>query len=57
MSRKDYVLIAQTIKDTFHENMENHDALAEFAGKLAARLKQNNSKFDTNRFINACFDL
>lgn len=52
MTRKDYALIAATIKETalFTENYP----LELLARKMAEALKKDNPRFDTQRFMEAC---
>lgn len=64
MSRKDYVLLAEAIKDEkFHlthrdltdaERAAGVSTLQNFAERLAGRLADQNYRFDTARFITAC---
>jgi hypothetical protein len=70
MTRKDYVLIADTIAQFSRDIAENDDpalteraqsilagervALQTIAHRLADRLRQDNYRFDQRRFIDAC---
>jgi hypothetical protein len=70
MTRKDYVLIADTIaqfsRDIAHEQFDTESeagilmlageraALHTLAHRLADQLRQDNYRFDRSRFIDAC---
>jgi hypothetical protein len=54
MSRKDYVLIAQTFKVELEHFPEHKQCLRMLAYQLADRLLQDNNRFDTERFLSAC---
>jgi hypothetical protein len=50
MTRKDYELIAWTIKTT----MISPEARAEAAHAFAVTLRSTNARFDVDRFLSAC---
>ena len=55
MTRKDYEAIAKTFNKVAHD-INNLDCLT-WAGSvcsIAALLKENNPRFDRNKFLNAC---
>ena len=60
MTRKDYVMIAETIKGAvnYEQNFNNNEAGAEvlkkFSVTLAMMLREDNPRFDANRFFDAC---
>jgi hypothetical protein len=60
MTRKDYVLIADTIKgsmnyeQTFTNNPTRAEAIKFLAITLASTLEADNPRFDRIRFLNAC---
>jgi hypothetical protein len=55
MTRKDYVLIAGTIRQQIAKNYLHTEALTSFAIELADGLARDNpSKFDRRRFLAAC---
>jgi len=54
MTRKDYVLIAATIKAQTEELDAHLDTLYRTACKLAVALASDNPRFDMQRFIKAC---
>ena len=62
MSRKHYVLIAATIKQEldrlprgpFHDEESARQAARSMACALAAALREDNDRFDLNRFLAAC---
>ena len=53
MTRKDYVLIAQVIKDQ-HKPHNDTDTLWRVVDALADVLEEDNPNFDKSRFILAC---
>jgi hypothetical protein len=58
MTRKDYVIIADTIKAS-RDNWEGftpeaQEALDGLARKLASKLQADNDRFDRARFLTAC---
>ena len=62
MTRKDYILIAATIRETLATDPEfgidwpkrERAAVGVVAHRLAHRLRQENPQFDFARFIEAC---
>jgi hypothetical protein len=59
MTRKDYVLIAQTIADLVASQKDrgafaHAPSLEEVAQKLAYALEGDNARFDRARFLDAC---
>ena len=60
MTRKDYVLIADTIKGSinyeqnFNNNQEKADGIKALAITLASTLEADNPRFDRDRFLVAC---
>lgn len=59
MTRKDYVLIAEVIKDWQKFATSNNERVdkghaANLADMLAEALKRDNSRFDAEQFIKAC---
>jgi len=58
MSRKDYIQLARIIKDNTIINNNLFESISKkgFIDDLCDVLKQNNSKFDRLRFIDACND-
>lgn len=57
MSKKDYVLIANAIKEIADYKTVDVSAMVaieEVAKNLADTFKSQNSRFDTNRFLTAC---
>lgn len=57
MTRKDYVLIAEAVKETTFLADGSQDykmALAEVAMELANALSRDNPRFDRGRFLRAC---
>jgi hypothetical protein len=60
MTRKDYVLIAETIKgainyeQTFNNNQEKVDGFKSLSLALASTLEADNPRFDRSRFLSAC---
>lgn len=69
MTRKDYILIAETIAQMSRDIAMDHEALTErgqailigeqlavqsIAYRLADQLRQDNPRFDRGRFIEAC---
>jgi hypothetical protein len=60
MTRKDYVLIAETIKGAidyeaeFNNSPANAEALKKLSITLALRLSNDSPRFDCNRFLVAC---
>lgn len=64
MSRKDYELIAQAFRDEARQyqlHTENLDeaaaalnVLRRMSNRLASRLLDDNSRFDTQKFVTAC---
>lgn len=55
LSRKHYVLIAEAIRETYDEEDNTHTkaTIAIMVSKLAARLNQDNSRFDRTKFVKA----
>ena len=49
MTRKDFVLIAETIR-----SLPANASPALIAGRVAQELRSSNAAFDADRFINAC---
>lgn len=66
MTRKDFVMIAETIKATHAKEIQLgatdqaltliEIALSSFAQEIANKLGEQNPRFDTNRFLDACGD-
>jgi hypothetical protein len=54
VTRKDYELIAKAIKDTRENYYAENPAIAHVIGVLASRLKEDNSRFDVYKFVEAC---
>ena len=60
MTRKDYVMIAETIKgainyeQNFNNNETGAEVLKKFSVTLAMMLREDNPRFDANRFFDAC---
>jgi hypothetical protein len=57
MTRKDYVLIAETIKNQFSyydESTPEVKALKELSLRMAYDLGMDNPRFDRARFLDAC---
>ena len=57
MTRKDYVLIAQTIADLmsdFNNGGDDSCSLSIVAEELADTLEKDNPRFDRARFLDAC---
>ena len=60
MTRKDYVLIADTIKGAinyeqdFNNNQEKVNGFKHLALALASTLESDNPRFDRDRFLVAC---
>ena len=57
MTRKDYVMIAKTLKNEQHQFAENEDGyilLNILAHQFANQLEQENPRFDRARFLVAC---
>ena len=54
MTRKDYQVIAQAIKDTRENYYAENLAIAHVVGVLASRLKEDNPRFDVYKFVDAC---
>ena len=60
MTRKDYVLIAETIKgainyeQTFNNNQEKVEGFKSLSLALASTLESDNPRFDRARFLSAC---
>lgn len=52
MTKKDYVLIAKNVKYAKEDKFE--DKLGVFVASLAVDLQDDNPKFDTTRFLEAC---
>ena len=53
MSRKDYVALAKIVADS-SERFVDKSAMLGLATDIAKYLKQDNSSFDTQRFLKAC---
>ena len=51
MTRKDYVMIADTIATAWHASA---DSKADLAYKFADVLEEDNPRFDRARFLTAC---
>ncbi len=58
MSRKDYKLLAEAFAEAkFYLADESvNSALLYAANRVADKLKQDNSNFDREKFLSACFD-
>ena len=60
MTRKDYVMIAETIKGAiiyeqfFNKNKEKEEGIKALAITLASTLELDNPRFDRHRFLIAC---
>jgi hypothetical protein len=59
MTRKDYILIAETIRTIDRATFSIYDDVAEklranMAGHFAAMLERDNPRFDRARFLKAC---
>lgn len=57
MTRKDYIMIARTIKGNqrhFKEGEEGHTLLWILAHQFANDLQADNPRFDRARFLDAC---
>lgn len=56
MTRKDYELIARTIKDSLAPNRQPIDMALDrfFAGRIALELKRDNANFNREKFLRAC---
>jgi hypothetical protein len=60
MTRKDYVLIAESIKgainyeSNFNENKDKAEALNYLALRLSSAFENDNPRFDRDRFLTAC---
>jgi hypothetical protein len=60
MTRKDYVLIAESIKGAinyegnFNENKDKAEALNYLALRLSSAFENDNPRFDRDRFLTAC---
>jgi hypothetical protein len=57
MTRKDYVMIAATIKNQFsyyEDSTPEVKALKELALRMAYDLSKDNARFDSHRFLDAC---
>ena len=60
MTRKDYVMIAETIKGAiiyeqfFNKNKEKEEGIKALAITLASTLESDNPRFDRHRFLVAC---
>ena len=57
MTRKDYVMIAKTLKNERYQFAENEDGYALLnilAHQFANQLEQDNPRFDRARFLVAC---
>jgi hypothetical protein len=56
MSRKDYELIAQAIRDTryYSGNLGHYQALNDVTFSLAKLLEAQNPRFDVAKFFQAC---
>jgi hypothetical protein len=57
MTRKDYVLIAETLSDLmsdFNNGGDDSCSLTIVAEELARALSKDNERFDTARFLLAC---
>ncbi len=59
MTRKDYILLAQAIKNSVH-NCSNQDQelsetqITEIVSTFCFMLRQDNSRFDDSKFTRAC---
>ena len=56
MTKKDYIMIANAISNSTLQLMKTHILKSELVYKLCDELKKDNSRFDRDRFINACND-
>lgn len=66
MTKKDFVMIAETIKATHAKEIQLgvtgqelklvEIALSSFAQEIANKLGEQNPRFDTDRFLDACGD-
>lgn len=55
MTKKDYKLIAESVKETHHlSGAAALNALERLANRLADKLAVENSRFDRTRFLAAC---
>jgi len=60
MTRKDYVMIAESIKGAinyeteFNNNKAGEDVMKKFSVALALTLQADNPRFDRDRFLTAC---
>lgn len=57
MTRKDYVLLASVIDDTYNNYACGEDErviVKTFASRMCDRLTQDNARFDSVKFLNAC---
>ncbi len=61
MTRKDYILIAEAVRDSLTDPEfglvwpeRERTAIGLLAHQIAHRLRQDNPRFDMDRFIDAC---
>ena len=60
MTKKDYILIAKTIKKHYEQNIDyysDHEAnlkISELVAELSLMLDKDNIRFDFNKFKQAC---
>lgn len=56
MTKKDYILIAETIREArFHQKDERgRGAIEVVAHRIAESLKKENTRFEMSRFLEAC---
>lgn len=54
MTRKDYQVIAQAISDARDKYTPENVTVAHIVGVLMSRLKEENPRFDHNKFLKAC---
>lgn len=54
MSRKDYELIADAIRDVIEDHKGDLTSADAVARKIADALSRDNPRFDSKRFITAC---
>lgn len=56
VTRKDYILLAKTIRETMDDNAGNEEVQTEIilmVSRMASRLKQDNYRFDRDKFYQA----
>jgi hypothetical protein len=51
MSRKDYIAIAQAIRDEYDNTVRKRQPLVQLAQKLADRFERDNHRFCRQRFL------